>query len=224
MKKTTKTIAAVSAIFLILSLATVGAATTATQNVVLSITESYTGVAAIRVFDGTTVNPTVTFSDSYTGNYQVTDAGTEATQSTYSAYDSLTEKSGGSLQYTVAGLNAQKITVHSGTANYTTGSLYVLVGDPQDETGTAIESEAHGVVIDSGDTTTANKFTIPQGSQNARTVINSIPGTNTYTGTAAGTGSDDLTYVPGAPIIYGFDSTPGVSTIAVTYTILADAV
>lgn len=223
MKKTTRTIAAVSALFLILSLATVGAATTATQNVVLSITESYTGVAAIRVFDGTTVNPTVTFSDSYTGNYQVTDAGTEATQSTYSAYDSLSEKSGGSLQYTVAGLGNQKITVHSGTAAYNTGALYVLVGDPQDETGTAIEASGHGVVIDSLDTID-NKFTIPQGSESARTVINSIPGTNTYTGTASGYGSDELIYVPGAPIIYGFDSTPGVSTIAVTYTITADAI
>lgn len=221
MKKTTRTIAAVSALFLILSLATVGAATTATQNVVLSITDSYTGVAAIRVFDGETTNPPVIFSDSYTGNWQVTDAGTEATQSTYSAYDSLSEKSGGSLQYTVAGLSNQMITVHSGTANYTTGSLYVLVGDPQDATGSAIELEAHGDVIVSGDTIN-NKFTIPQGT--ARTIINAIPGTNTYTGTASGT-VGEVTYVPGAPLIYGFDSAPGVGTegtIAVTYTITAD--
>ncbi len=223
MKKSTRAIAAVSALFLILSMATVGAATTATQNVVLDITESYTGVAAIRVFDGTTVNPTITFTDSYTGTWNVSDAGSEASKSSYAGHSLLDEKSGGSLQYTVAGLGDQKITVHSGTANYNTETLYVLVGDPQDDGGTAIADAAHGVVVNSGELTD-NKFLIAQGSLSAKTVINAIPGTNTYTGTALGYGTDENAYVPGAPIIYGFTGTPGVSTIAVTYTITADSV
>ncbi len=223
MKKSIKAISAVSVLFLILSLATLTAATTATQNVTLTITPAYEGVAAIRVFDGTNTNPTVAFSASDTGTYTVSVAGAEATAPSYSGWLALGEKDGGSLQYTVAGYtDPYKITVHSGTTNYATGSLYVQVGDPQDDTGTAIVADAHGIVTTSTDQphgdTNDNNFYIPQGSESAREIINSIPGADTATGTTKNT------HVPGAPVVYGFVEDPAVTTVAVTYTIVADPI
>ncbi len=196
------------------------AAIVATQMVTLDIFDQYTGIASIRVFDGTTVNPTVTFSDSYQGTYQTSDAGSEAWKSNYAEFESLTEKSGGSLQYTIANLSDQKITVHAGTSGYNSESLYVKIGEPRNVDG-YIATNTLGLRVDSGNASYPEKFNIMQGSGSAKTVIDTIPGANTYTGTAFVTlGETD--YLPGASVTYGFDGDPGVGSISVTYTLLQD--
>lgn len=221
-----KQVLSVFGTILLLSTSILNADTTATQNVVFDLTDSYTGVSAIRIFDGTTENPTVTFNDSYQGTWQVTDAGAIPTQSHYAQYDSLTEKSGGSLQYTVENSNEKKITVHSATSEYNTESLYVLVGTPQDATGTDVTTLSTpkdlGYVANSGIAGESNKFLIPQGSGSAKVVIVGIPGSETFTGTAGGYEAG-VNKVPGAPVTYGFAGDPGTNLIAITYTIMDES-
>lgn len=204
-----------SAMIFVMILPGLAAATVTTQMVSIDIEAAYTGVAAIRVFDGATVNPTITFNDSYQGTYQVSDAGMEATKSDYANFDSLTEKEGGALQYTVAGLGTQQITVHSGTSGYNSDSLYVILDDPRDPNGLYANGDL-GTVSDSGDTENSRRFAIEQ---NAKTVLYDIPGTNAYTGTAL-VDIEGTDYLPGAAVTYGFNGNPGVTTIGVTYTIL----
>ncbi len=220
MKKSYKQLLVIAVLALILSSTAVFAATTATQNVVLSITETYTGVAAIRVFDGSTTNPTVTFSDSYTGAYTVSTAGLEASTSAID-YGTLDEQSGGYLQYTVRGYNETpfKITVHSATTGYSTESLYVKSSDAVAGSESSVTATLGTVVTAALDAN--GGLSIAQDSGNAKDIITDISGNNTFTGTTIGTGEDAKF---GAPLTYGFASAPGVSTIAVTYTILATEV
>ncbi len=196
------------------------ASTVATQMVTFNLIPSYIGVAALRVFDGTTENPGVEFTDSYQGTWETSTAGADPWKSEYANYDSLTEKSGGALQYTVRGLSNQKITVHSTTSGYNSGSLYVKVGEPRNSSG-YLANDTLGILENSGDASYPNKFNVVGSSETTSTIISDIPGSNTYTGTNFVT-VDATDYLPGATVTYGFNGNPGVSTIAVVYTLLQD--
>lgn len=220
MIKSKRTVIAVFGILVIWSFAGMYAAIT-TQLVKFDLEPAYTGIAAIRVFDGATTNPTVTFSDSYQGTYNVSEAGTQATKSNYANFESLTEKTGGAIQYTVAGLGDQKITVHSGTSGYNSDTLYVKVSNPRKEDGLVAEGTLGTLDVLGEEIDYMRKFSISQGSYAAKSIIRDIPGTDTYTGTAALT-IESQVLLPGAKIFYGFSGDPGVTTIGVTYTILAE--
>ncbi len=199
--------------------ATVGfATTTTTQNIVININKSYTGVSAIRIFDGSTTNPTITFSESYPSTYIVPSAGLENTTSSID-YNTLLEKEGGYLQYTVRGYTGDfKITVHSPTPTYTNDSLYVKGFDPEtSENSSGLDTLGTVVSMARYD---GGGLCIPRDSGNARDFITGIDGVNTLTGTEVGSGVEGKN--DGALLLYGFESEPGVDTIAVTYTILAE--
>jgi hypothetical protein len=215
MKKSYKNFLVIALLALILSSTGVFAADTdtASQDVILSITDSYNGVAAIRIFDDTNgVNPDVTFTGSTNGDYVVATPGLEATGDTGSyEITTLDEQAGGNLQYTVRGYTgAYKITVHTATENYTTESLYVKVAAP---TVSASGSSADGTL---GSVVSAGTEGIAVPLTTATDVITGIGGSNTFTGIVTADGA-------GAPLTYGFNEEPSVETIAVTYTILADA-
>ncbi len=233
MKKTTRAIVAVSAIFLILSMATLAADEnsipdddTTTQVVTYSLSINTGGVAKIRVYGsdgdtGYTESPTVVFSDTHDTAYSVTTAGAEATGPTaYSYVTDMGERSGGSLQYTVAGLPGAYITASAAKSDgdegtYVNDTLYVKVVDIVDSAGdsTAGTSSDKMGEVQSGNLDTT-KHTLGSAT---RTLISSIPGTNTATGTAPGS------YIPGAQILYGFTGAPGVESITVTYTIIGSS-
>lgn len=231
MKRHAHTIMIVTAALLLLSASALSAATTATQNIEFNLTESYTGIAAVRVFDGATVNPTITFTDEYTGQWEVTDAGAQAVKTHYGdlgEFAALDAKSGGSLQYTVANLTNQKITVHVADTDYNSDSLKLAVTAPQDNTGTDTWDAVGSTGTYLGEIVGTGTLTIAQGSGTARNVLVGIPGgkyqstiDGSHTGTA-GTYDAGVNKVPGAPITYSFQNDPGISVIPVTYTITPD--
>ncbi len=189
---------------------------TATQNIVLDITENYTALASVRVFDGvSTTNPDVNFYKNQTGEYKVDTPGTEAYAGPIEFTD-FRSKVGGYIQYTVRGMTGSyKITVHSATNSYNTNTLQVAVGDPAREGSGLLEQNywtlgnaLTGQGVD-GDGV-SGYIPIPYNSQNAVDTITDIDGENTWTTVGRN----------GCEITYSFAGNPGVNIVKVTYTIL----
>jgi len=135
------------------------------------------------------------------GSWGATEAGAKATLGGGLGY---VEKVGGWLHYTTYGVANQKITVEKDAESahgYNNETLSVKI-NTMTNGGSALATlgTANAAYQTIGATT--------------RTLITGISGTDTWTGTGA---------TEGAQVIYKLTSHPGVSTVTVLYTILANS-
>jgi len=204
-------ILALAAVFMMFAAATAYTQTTATEDIAVSWA-SNDNVLLLEVDNNTYDLSSTGLSGS--DSYSASEPGARATSST-----STDSARGGVLNYTLHGQSTSKVTVHSNTSGYGDGTLGVQVstdgateeiiyGDGGDTTGMTNTSDELGTVAAG-----------PVGIQGtALDLITDIAGADSWTGTSGDPTSGSQ---GGAPLYYTLNTSAGVSSVEVTYTITA---